>query len=76
MTYPEFKAYSDALEEHRKVLHEPPCEDCGTISDDRSPCPLCGMVLCQLCAEKPYESCCDSGARLDLNDSDEFEVKP
>jgi hypothetical protein len=38
---------------------DPPCCDCGTTTAERSPCPLCGKVYCQPCAEKPYEFCCD-----------------
>ena len=48
---------------------EPQCADCGTTKRERSACPLCGKVLCQPCAEKPYESCCDgetAGKLLDL----------
>ena len=36
-----------------------PCEDCGSNTAPRSACPLCGKVVCQSCAETPYEFCCE-----------------
>lgn len=40
----------------------PPCCDCGTTTAARSACPFCAKVYCQPCAEKPYETCCDTEA--------------
>jgi hypothetical protein len=40
----------------------PACHDCGSMTAERSGCPLCGKVFCQPCAEKPYEFCCDGDA--------------
>lgn len=37
----------------------PPCHDCGSKNAERSACPLCGKVLCQRCAERPYAFCCE-----------------
>lgn len=42
---------------------EPPCA-CGSITPERSACPLCGKVYCRPCAERPYETCCN-GEELD-----------
>lgn len=39
----------------------PACSDCGSMTAERSGCPLCGEVFCQSCAEKPYEFCCGNG---------------
>lgn len=55
---------------------DPPCSDCGARTADRSACPLCGTVLCQACAEKPYESCCDrvaeqKCAQIEFNEAQE-----
>jgi len=40
-----------------------PCFGCATTGDRSIPCPECGMVLCQRCAEVPdiggYICCCD-----------------
>ncbi len=44
----------------RKQPPEAPCYDCGTTKRDRSPCPLCSRVVCQLCAECEGASCCDN----------------
>ncbi len=41
-------------------MAEAPCYDCGTTKRDRSPCPLCSRVVCQLCAESDGASCCDN----------------
>jgi hypothetical protein len=41
---------------------EPPCDDCDSTENDRSPCPLCGKVLCHLCAGMPEAYCCDEAA--------------
>jgi hypothetical protein len=38
----------------------PACDDCGTMTDERGPCPICWKVFCQPCAEKPYEFCCET----------------
>lgn len=35
-----------------------PCSDCRKYTD-AGPCPLCGKVICQLCAEREGASCCD-----------------
>jgi hypothetical protein len=37
---------------------EAPCSDCGTTTEERSPCPSCRKVFCLSCAEKPYAFCC------------------
>lgn len=34
------------------------CADCGE-KGDFSGCPFCGKVVCQLCAEREGESCCE-----------------
>lgn len=34
------------------------CKDCGKLTD-AGPCPGCGAVVCQLCAEREGAFCCD-----------------
>lgn len=34
------------------------CEACKKLRECDT-CPLCGMVVCQICAESDGESCCD-----------------
>lgn len=33
------------------------CADCGAPADDK--CPNCGKLVCNICAEREGESCCD-----------------
>lgn len=40
----------------------PPCRDCGTTTEARSPCPGCGVVVCQRCGEREGAFCCDGTA--------------
>lgn len=41
-------------------MKEPACIDCnGESGAPASACPLCGKVICQNCAEREGESCCD-----------------
>lgn len=37
----------------------PPCADCGSRTRARSACQECGKVVCQLCAEREGEFCCE-----------------
>lgn len=37
----------------------PPCSDCKSRTVPRSACPGCGKVVCQTCAEREGEFCCD-----------------
>ena len=50
------KKMSAELEARAKV-----CADCGSRTD-ASPCPLCGKIVCQLCAEREGEFCCPGSA--------------
>lgn len=34
------------------------CKDCKKLTD-AGPCPGCGIIVCQLCAEREGEFCCD-----------------
>lgn len=43
----------------RVIEGELPCSMCGTVTEERSPCPDCKRVFCQECAEAPYEVGCD-----------------
>jgi hypothetical protein len=36
-----------------------PCSQCNATYVPRSACPGCGAVVCEACAEKPYEFCCE-----------------
>ena len=50
-------------EEERAIgveLYGAPCRDCESYLVPRSPCPLCGVVICQVCAEAEGASCCDA----------------
>lgn len=45
----------------RAAFYEPevqPCHDCHGETD-AGPCPGCGKIFCQPCAEKPYAFCCE-----------------
>lgn len=44
---------------------DPACGDCGSLGE-RSACPLCDRVLCDSCAEAPYEFCCDERRDQDV----------
>ena len=43
---------------HREPLYPDRCINCGRRTE-ASPCPLCGVVVCQLCAEQESSFCCD-----------------
>ena len=36
------------------------CKDCGKPTD-AGPCPLCGALVCELCAEREGSFCCPDG---------------
>jgi hypothetical protein len=40
------------------------CKDCGKPTD-AGPCPLCGVIVCPLCAEREGSFCCEEDAGVD-----------
>jgi hypothetical protein len=46
----------------RERVRIKPCHFCG-LEVPRSACPDCGKIVCQTCAEQPYESCCDDDSK-------------
>ena len=44
----------------REPLYPDRCLNCGRRTE-AGPCPLCGVVVCQLCAEREGSFCCDGG---------------
>ncbi len=53
----------DACEFQQPAAPEqPPCADCGSTTEERSCCPLCGKgPFCQHCAERPVDCCEEPG---------------
>jgi len=58
-----------------RVLN-PPCYSCDCMHRPRSACPECGLVVCQLCAEREGESCCQIRAEMAAHEIEADDVPP